>query len=178
MNKTRFIVCVAISVALLIAGQMALSAVTGIEIVTVVLLCLCFCYGSRTGVAIATTFSLLRCFFFGFQVNVIVLYLIYYNLFAVFFGWLGKRFAGNVTPVRRIVIVASAVAFTIFFTLLDDVITPLMFGFHPNAAKVYFIQSLTAVIPQTICTAVTVSILFTPLTRVIQKIDFEKRKTA
>ena len=171
MNKTRFIVRVAMCVAMLIAGQMALSAITGIEIVTAVLLCLCFCYGSRTGLAIATTFSLLRCFFFGFQVNVIVLYLIYYNLFAAFFGWLGRRFAGNITPARRAVIVASAMAFTVFFTLLDDAITPLMFGFSLNAAKVYFIQSLAAVVPQTVCTAVTVSVLFTPLTRVIRKLD-------
>ena len=172
MNKTKFIVRVAMSVALLIGGQMALSGVAGIEIVTVVLLCLSYSCGIQTGVAIATTFSLLRCFFFGFQVNVIVLYLIYYNLFALFFGWLGKRFAGNVTLFRRGVIVVSAVAFTVLFTLLDDVITPLIFGFHAKAAMVYFVQSLSAMIPQVICTAVTVSVLFTPLTKVIRKIDF------
>lgn len=160
------------SVALLIGGQMALSGIAGIEIVTVVMLCLCFCWGIQTGIAIATTFSLLRCFFFGFQVNVIVLYLVYYNLFALFFGWLGKRFAGNMTLFRRGIIVVSAVAFTILFTLLDDVITPLIFGFHGNAAWVYFLQSLTAMIPQTVCTAVTVSILFTPLTAVIRKTGF------
>ena len=172
MKRTKWIVRVAMSVALLIAVQMALSAISGVELVTVILLCLCFCYGVRTGLAIATTFSLLRCFFFGFQINVIVLYLIYYNLFALFFGWLGKRFAGETTWLQRGLIVASAVAFTIVFTLLDDVITPLMFGFHWNAAKVYFIQSLAAVIPQTICTAVSVSALFIPLTRVIRRIHF------
>lgn len=172
MKKTKFIVRVAMSVALLIAGQMALSMVTGVEIVTVILLCLSFYYGIRTGLAIATTFSLLRCFFFGFQINVIVLYLIYYNLFALFFGWLGKRFTGKITLLRIGIIVAAAVVFTILFTLLDDVITPLVFGFHGNAAKVYFIQSLTAMIPQAICAAVTVSILFAPLLRVIRRIDF------
>jgi hypothetical protein len=92
-------------------------------------------------------------------------------LFAVFFGWLGTRFAGKTTFARKGILVASAMAFTVFFTLLDDVITPLMFGFHPNAAKVYFLQSLSAVIPQTICSMVTVTVLFTPLTRVIQKVD-------
>ncbi len=172
MKKTKFIVRVGMCVALLIAAQMALSAVTGIEIVTVILLCLCFCYGIRTGLAIATTFSLLRCFYFGFQVNVIVLYLLYYNLFALFFGWLGKRFAGKITLLKMGIIVASAVVFTICFTLLDDVITPLVYGFHGNAAKVYFLQSLPAMIPQTICAAVTVSALFTPLTKVIRKINF------
>ena len=70
MNKTKFVVRVAMCVALLIAAQLALTSVNGIEIVTVMLLCFCYCYGVRHGVAIATTFSLLRCFFFGFQIIV------------------------------------------------------------------------------------------------------------
>lgn len=172
MEKTKFIVRVAMCVAILIGGQMALTAVSGIEIVTVVMLCLCFSYGIRTGVAIATTFSLLRCFFFGFQINVIVLYLIYYNLFALFFGWLGKRFAGRITLLKMGIIVASAMVFTAFFTLLDDVLTPLIFGFSKNAAIAYGIQSLYALIPQTVCTLVTVLVLFMPLTKVIRKINF------
>ena len=172
MKETKFIVRVAMSVALLIALQMALTAISGVELVTVILLCLSFCYGIQTGLAIATTFSLLRCFFFGFQVNIIVLYLVYYNLFALFFGWLGKRFAGDITLVRHIVIVATAVVFTVCFTLLDNVITPLIFAFGRNATKVYFLQSLTAMVPQMICTAITVSLLLIPLTKVIKKIGF------
>jgi hypothetical protein len=172
MSKTKFIVRVAMSAAMLIAGQMALSAISGVEIVTVMLLCLCFCYGVRTGVAIATTFSLLRCFFFGFQINVIVLYFVYYNLFALFFGWLGMRLTGDITPPKMGIIVASAVVFTVLFTMLDNVITPLIYGFHSNAAKVYFLQSLTAMIPQSVCAAVTVCLLFVPLTRIIRKINF------
>ena len=172
MNKTKFVVRVAMCVALLIAGQLALSSVSGIEIVTVMLLCFCYCYGIRHGIATATTFSLLRCFVFGFQVNVIALYLIYYNLFAIFFGWLGARFTGKNALLKTVVVVVSAVIFTVLFTLLDDVITPLIYGFSENAAKVYFYQSLAAVIPQTICAAVTVMLLFHPLTRVIKKVNF------
>lgn len=172
MNKTKFVVRVAMCVALLIAGQLALSSVTGIEIVTVMLLCFCYCYGIRHGIATATTFSLLRCFVFGFQVNVIALYLIYYNLFAIFFGWLGARFTGKNALLKTVIIVVSAVVFTVLFTLLDDVITPIIHGFSENAAKVYFYQSLTAMIPQTVCTAVTVTLLFHPLTRVIKKVNF------
>ena len=170
MEKTRFVVRVAMCVALLIGGQMALSGISGIEIVTVMLLCFCFHYGIRHGIAVATTFSLLRCFFFGFQVNVIVLYLVYYNLFALFFGWLGKRITGKISLPKLCIIVASAVVFTVLFTMLDNVITPLIFAFHKNAAAVYFAQSLYALVPQTICTAVTVSILFVPLTRILAKI--------
>jgi hypothetical protein len=171
MNKTKFVVRVAMCVALLIAGQLALSSVSGIEVVTVMLLCFCYCYGVRHGIAIATTFSLLRCFVFGFQINVIVLYLVYYNLFAIFFGWLGARFAGKDTLLKTVIVVASAVVFTALFTLLDDVITPAIYGFNENATRVYFYQSLTAVIPQTICAAVTVSICFYPLTKVIKKFN-------
>ena len=171
MQKTRWIVRIAICVAMLIGVQLALSAVSGIELVTAMLLCMCFCYGIRTGMTIATVFSLLRCFIFGFQVNVIVLYLVYYNLFALFFGWLGTRFTGKITFVKNVILVASAMAFTVCFTMLDNVITPLIYAFHANAAKVYFLQSLTALIPQTICTLVTVSVLFMPLIRVIKKFD-------
>ena len=159
-------------VAMLIGGQLALSSVTGIEVVTVMMLCFCFCFGVGHGVAIATTFSLLRCFVFGFQINVIVLYLIYYNLFAVFFGWLGRRFAGKMSLLKTVIVVASAVVFTVCFTLLDDIITPLIFAFHPNVARIYFLQSLYAVIPQSICTVVTVSVIFHPLTKIIKKINF------
>jgi len=172
MEKTKFIVRVAMSVALLIAVQMALTAISGIELVTVILLCLSFCYGIRTGMTIATAFSLLRCLYFGVYVNIVVLYLIYYNLFALFFGWLGKRFAGNVTLLRHGIIVLAAVVFTALFTVLDNTIAVLMFGFQGNAAKVYFMQSLTAMIPQTICAAVTVALLFIPLTKVIRRISF------
>ena len=171
MEKTRFVVRVAMCVALLIGGQMALSGLSGIEIVTVMLLCFCFHYGIRHGVAVATAFSLLRCFFFGFQVNVIVLYLIYYNLFALFFGWLGKRISGRISLPKLCVIVASAMVFTVLFTMLDNVITPLIFAFHKNAAAVYFAQSLYALVPQTVCTMATVSILFVPLTKVREKIN-------
>ena len=172
MNKAKFIARVAMCVALLIASQLTLSSVTGVEIVTVMMLCFCYCYGIRHGIAVATTFSLLRCFIFGFQVNVIVLYLVYYNLFALFFGWLGVRFTGKNTLLKTVVVVASAVVFTALFTLLDNVITPLIFQFHANAARVYFLSSLYAVIPQTVCTAVTVSVCFHPLTRVIKKVNF------
>jgi hypothetical protein len=171
MEKTRFVVRVAMCVALLIGGQMALSGVSGIEIVTVMLLCFCFHYGIRHGIAVATTFSLLRCFFFGFQINVIVLYLVYYNVFALFFGWLGKRITGRISLPKLCVIVASAMVFTVLFTMLDNVITPLIFAFHKNAAAVYFAQSLYALVPQTICTMATVSILFVPLIKILQKIS-------
>ena len=172
MKQTKFIVRVAMCVALLIGGQMVLSGISGIEIVTVLMLCFCYCYGIRHGIAIATTFSLLRCFLFGFQINVIVLYLVYYNLFAIYFGWLGRRFAGKMSLLKTVIVVVSAVVLTVCFTLLDDIITPLIYAFHPNAARAYFFGSLYAVIPQSVCAAVTVAVCFPPLTAVIRRINF------
>lgn len=96
-SPAREIACIAVVVALLVGGQVALSAVSGVEVVTILLLTFSFTFGSRAGVLAAVAFSLLRCFIFGFYPTAIVLYLIYYPLFALAFGALGaggiKRFS-------------------------------------------------------------------------------------
>ena len=168
MGKTKFIVRVAICVAMLIGGQLALSVISGVEIVTVMMLCLCFSYGIHTGVAVATVFSLLRCFVFGFQVNVIVLYLVYYNLFVLVFGGVGNVFKREYSIKKHVIIVALALVMTTAFTLLDDVITPLIYSYNLNATKAYFIASLYTLIPHLVCSAVTVSLLFPALTKVLK----------
>ena len=132
----------------------------------------CYSFGIKSGVLIATVFSLLRCFIFGFFLNVIVLYLVYYNLFALFFGWLGMRLSRKISFWTTVTAVVSAVVFTVFFTLLDDIVTPLIFGFGLEAARVYFFASLYTVIPQTVCAALTVAVFFAPLTSVISKTGF------
>lgn len=170
MMRTKDIVRIAMCVAMLIGGQLALSAVSGIEVVTVLLLCFCFSYGIKNGVAAAITFSLLRCLIFGFYINVVILYLVYYTLFALFFGWLGSRLGNTLSFPRILLVIACAVIFTLIFTLLDNVITPLVFGFNQNAARVYFTASLATLIPQLACTAVTVSVFFVPITKIISKL--------
>ena len=228
MNAKRIAVC-AVSVALLIALQFTLSMVPGVELVTVLLLCFCYTFGVCMGLITATAFSLLRCILFGFNINVIVLYLIYYNLFAVLFGFLGKKtipswicyailsivaavsayFAIVGLPIsilykrqvtimlwavfsiavaliimytvlliknrgrggREIAAVAALAAVcTLCFSLLDDVITPLIYGYTPDAAKAYFVASLYVMIPQTLCTLISVSLLFRPLVTVFKKV--------
>lgn len=170
MIKTKDIVRIAMCTAMLIGGQLALSAVSGVEIVTVLLLCFCYTFGARQGVAVAITFSILRCLIFGFYINVVILYLTYYTLFALFFGFLGSRLGGKLSFSRILLVVALSMIFTLLFTLLDDVITPFIFGFNQNAAMTYFLASLSTVIPQVICTAVTVSVFFLPLTKIISKL--------
>lgn len=52
--------------ALLIACQLALSGLQGIEVVTVLFLAFCYSFGVVRGVIVANCFSLLRCLIWGF----------------------------------------------------------------------------------------------------------------
>ena len=115
------------------------------------------------GIAVANCFSLLRCLLFGFFPTAVVLYLVYYNLFAVVFGLLGRRLKKSAELPRLAVLAACAVVMTVLFTMLDNVITPLFFGYSRRAALVYFYNSLPVMCVQTACTAITVCLLFVPL---------------
>ena len=159
--------------ALLIGGQLALSAISGVEVVTVLLLSFSFYFGARRGVLSASAFSLLRCIIYGFVPSVVILYLIYFNLFALLFGLLGKVFKRVLTVKRFILIVLLACIMTISFSLLDDVITPLFFGYDLEAAYGYFLTSFTAMIPQTICTFVTTTLLLEPLLMIYRRLPID-----
>lgn len=139
---------------------------SGVEIVTVLLLTFCYYFGTARGIFAATAFSLLRCFIFGFFPTVIILYLIYYNLFAAVFGALGLKLKRETGLKQFTILIISAVLMTALFTGLDDIITPLYYGFAREAAKAYAAASLAALIPQTVCVVVTVGSLFLPLSHV------------
>ena len=163
MSRAKKITLSGVYVALLIASQWVFSFVAGVEIVTVLLLAFAYRPGIKTGLLTATAFSLLRCFLFGFVPQTVVLYLIYYNLFALFFGWLGTKTGERYGAGMHFILVFLACAFTACFTLLDDIITPLFLGFNLSAAKAYFIASLPVMLTQVICSAVTVGVLFFPV---------------
>jgi hypothetical protein len=148
--------------AILIGGQLALSMILGVEVVTVLLCSFACIFGIKRAMITATAFSLLRCFIFGFFPSVIILYLIYYNLFAFVFGTIGKTFMGKFPYV---IIVAAII--TIIFTLIDDIITPAMYG-----VKIipYFFASLPAMATQTVNAVITVALLFVPLSEMFKKI--------
>ena len=86
---------------------------------------------------------------------------------------MGKRFKKELNLKIHIIIVLAAVFMTVFFTVLDDIISPLYYGLSLDATKAYAIASLTAVVPQVICTLVTVLLLLPVLIRVfsIMKIN-------
>ncbi|MBQ8319318.1 MAG: hypothetical protein IJX81_00385 [Clostridia bacterium] len=154
------VVIIAVFVAATIAVQLALSLVPGVELVTVLFAAFSFSYGVKRGTLAATAFSLLRQIVFGFYPTVLVLYLIYFNLFALLFGLLGKRLK---LPALLPLIVVIACVCTVCFSLIDCVLTPLWYGYSEKATAAYFKAALPFTIPQVICTAVSVGVLFFPL---------------
>lgn len=207
------------------------------------IVCFSAYFGVIFGVATAVCFCTLRCFIWGFIPNVVLLYYVYYPLFAALFGLLGKikgeRFddakisllivvnvillvitsaalccaifdvikisrlykatvkaflyavAGlggtliitfNVffvlvrrkvlksgKPLKIFLFTAVAAVCTICFTLLDDVISPLIVGMDNLTALTYFYGSFLAMLPQVICTVATVGTLYFPLTFALTK---------
>lgn len=149
-----------------------MSGISGVELVTVLLLGFAYYFGAKRGLLVANAFSLLRCFIFGFFPTAIILYLVYYSLFVVIFGLLGMRFKRRLNIKIHILLLIIACVMTMTFTGLDDLITPLYYGFSLDATKAYAAASMTAVIPQVICTVFTVILLLPILIRV-----FESAKT-
>lgn len=81
-----------------------------------------------------------------------------------------KFFRMDTTAALKVITFTSVGAVcTILFTLLDDIITPLFFGYDKLTALAYFYSSFTAMLPQTVCTIVTFSTLFLPLTCVLKR---------
>lgn len=151
----------AVFVALVIAVQTVLSVVPGVELVTVLFVTYSYTMGVKRGMASATAFSLLRQMIFGFYPTVLVLYLIYFNLLAICFGLLGKKIKN---PLKLLpLIIAVACVCTVCFTMIDNILTPLWYGYSKKSAILYFKASLPFMIPQVICTAISVGVLFYPL---------------
>ena len=69
MTKAKNIAYVALVCAILIGSQYVLSAIAGVEIVTLVFVCFAFVFGIINGVMCAVAFSLLRCFLYIFKIS-------------------------------------------------------------------------------------------------------------
>lgn len=161
--------------ALLLASQFVLAAVQGVEVVTVLLLSFCVAYGARRGMAVATAFSLMRCLLYGFFPNVVLLYLIYYNLFAVAFGLIGRLTERLPVSARIVVLACSAALATCCFTLFDDLLTPWMLGYTEKSAAAYFYASLPVMAVQAACAVVSVAFLWLPLSKAFAVVRFARR---
>jgi hypothetical protein len=170
MKKTKDLVIAALGAAMLVGVQLILSGIAGVEMVSALLLCFAYSLGALRGVTIATLFSVVRCFVFGFHINVLILYLVYFNLFSLFFGWLGKRTERQTDLKMTIIVSITALLFTVGFTFLDVAITGVMYGFNPSALGVYLTASLYTMLLHLASVLVTSLVFFTPLVRVIEKI--------
>lgn len=244
LTPAKEIAYLAVSSALLICAQLALSAVPGVEVVTALFVCLSFVFGARFGVFLGIAFSLLRCIIFGVYPTVVILYAIYFPLLGLIFGCLGRvkeqtwkdfplwfavavnavlialccvcavcaalnlikisrLYAGVVkvllwvicglsgcaliafdllyylkkrgicrveSGLKLLFVTVLAAVCTVCFTLLDDVITPLLIGMTAQGAIAYFYSSFIAMLPQTICAAVSVLLTFYPLTAILNRI--------
>ena len=170
LRGVGYVAVVAVFTALLLAAQYALWFVKGVEVVTVLLLVFSYRFGVRCGVLSAVAFSLLRCLLFGFFPNVVILYLIYYPLFAACFGLLGNALRRRADLKTQLLVTALAVLFTALFTLLDDALTLLFYGYSKEAALAYFAASLPTMAMQCVCALLTVFLLFRPLMAVLRRV--------
>ena len=169
--KTKDLVIIATFVALLIAVQYALSFISGVELVTVLFLAFCYSFGVKRSIITATAFSLLRCFLFGFFPTVIILYLVYYNLFALIVGLIGNKLNREYSIVKHIIMIGVALLLTALFTMLDNIITPLIYAYTLEMAQAYFLASFTTLIPQLICSLATTTLLFFPAFKLLKPLS-------
>jgi len=154
----------AVFVAVLIASQFALSAIPGVEVITLLFCTYSFAFGAKRGMISAIAFSLIRQLIFGFFPTVLILYVIYYPLLCLAFGALGKRMQANMKTLVLIVVLSCVCGAV--FSLLDCVITPLWYGYSARAAKGYFLATLPVLGVQTVCVGIQTGALFLPLERV------------
>lgn len=166
MFRARDVALVGVYTAVMLAAQFALSFVAGVEIVTLLTVCFAFSFGVKRSLAMVNCFSLLRCFIFGFFPAVVILYAVYYNLFVLPFGLLGHKLRDKTDLATVVLVTASATLCTAAFTFLDDLITPLFYGFSAHAAKAYFYSSLYPMLFQCICASVSVGVMFAPVVKI------------
>ena len=155
-RSAKEIALAAVMTALLLAAQFALAAVQGVEIVTVLFLSYCVAFGARRGMVVAVSF--------------VLLYLIYYTLFALVTGWTGRLVCRLPSVAQAAVLAGCAAAMTCCFTLLDDLLTPWMLGYSQKSAQVYFYASLPVMAVQAACAAATVALLWIPLSKAFSSV--------
>ena len=159
----------AVFVALVIAAQLLLASIPGVEVVTLLFVTYSFVFGVRRGMIAATAFSLLRMLVFGFSPTVLILYLFYFNGLTAAFGGLGKVVKKPLRWLWLLVLVACCC--TAVFNLTDGILTPLWYAFSKRATQAYFSAMIPIMIPQVICTAVSVGVLFIPIQKTFAFIE-------
>ena len=161
---------IAVFVALVLALQLVFAAVPGVEVVTVLFISYAFVFGAKRGMLAATVFSFLRQIIFGFFPVVLVLYLFYFNGLVLVFAHLGgENKKGKICNNVGWLIFYACIA-TACFSMFDNLLTPLWYGYTLKQTHLYFLASLSFMIPQIFSTAVSVTFLFYPLKRIFSSL--------
>ena len=164
---------IAVFVGLTLAVQYVLSALPGVELVTLLFAVFSFVYGAWRGAISAVAFSLLRQCLFGFFPTVLFLYLVYYPLLAAAFGILGAWLSDwesnrKKTLLAIIIAILLACICTVLFTVLDNVLTPWLAAYTAKATELYWKASLPFLGAQLVCVSISVGVLFYPLVKALQ----------
>lgn len=162
--STKDCAYISVFVALVIVTQLLFSAIPGVELVTLLFASFSFVFGALRGSISATIFSILRQILFGFYPNVLILYLIYYNFLTIIFGLIGLKIKS--TQRSLILIIVLACFCTSFFTILDNIITPIYYSYSIKARELYFKSSIPFMLSQCFCTSISVGCLFLPLCKI------------
>ena len=169
MLSAKEIASTAIFVAILTVSQVILSAINGIELVTVLLAGFAFGCGLRRGFLAVNIFIVIRTVLFGFYPSIMILYFSYYNLFVLVMGLIGRRARHDLETRSFAISLVAVIVLVLAFTVLDDIITPLYYGLDWNTTKGYWIMSLTAIIPQEICAVLTMPLLFPIIVKTLNR---------
>lgn len=163
---------IAVFVCVLLASQLALSAINGVELVTALLAGFAFSMSAKKGFAVVNIFVIIRSTIFGFFPSVMILYFFYYNIFVLTFWAIGKKSNHELSKKSFAVSLIAVIALVAIFTALDDIITPIFYSLDWNTTKAYWIMSLTSVIPQEICAILTMIFLFPIIVKVLGTLNF------
>ena len=80
---------------------------------------------------------------------------------ALCFGLVGQKWRASVKTLPWLALIACVC--TVGFTLIDNVITPLWYGYSAKAIGAYWFASIPFMISQVVCTAVSTVLLLLPL---------------
>jgi hypothetical protein len=163
-NISKRITLTATLAASITAGKFALSWLPNIEIVTLLICLYAVVFGLRTAFPAVTVFCLVEGFLFGFSVY-LILYLVYWNMLALFAALLAAK------TKKALFFTAYAVLMTVFFGVLSTALETLFFS-AASAAWRYFVLRYFYGIPffvtQIICNAVLFPAAFAPLRNALE----------
>lgn len=144
----------------------------GVALIGLVLVAAACAYFAVRGVPVSIMYqasvSIMLWALFGLCLALIVLHIV---LSLVPMGSAAKEIA---------VVTSLAVVCTVLFTLADDVITPLIYGYGFDVAVGYFYSSFTVLLPHAVSVALSALVLYYPLKKAMLAVnthrDAEQRK--